>query len=53
MGGMYTLKAVKTGRFHRHVPFYGMIHVPDDWRGAGRAIRSTPCGKVTRGECSR
>jgi len=36
MGGMYTLKSVKTDRFHRHVPFYGMIHVPDDWRGAGQ-----------------
>jgi carboxymethylenebutenolidase len=36
MGGMYTLKAVKTERFHRHVPFYGMIHLPDDWRGAGQ-----------------
>ena len=31
--GMYTLKATGTGRFHRHVPFYGMIHVPDGWRG--------------------
>lgn len=32
MGGMYTLKAAGTGRFHRAVPFYGMIHVPDMWR---------------------
>ena len=29
MGGMYVLKAVSTGRFHRHCPFYGMIHVPE------------------------
>jgi len=36
MGGMYTLKSVKTGRFARHVPFYGMIHVPDEWRGPGQ-----------------
>ena len=36
VGGMYTLKSVKTGRFHRHAPFYGMIHVPDEWRGEGQ-----------------
>ncbi|MEE2768397.1 MAG: dienelactone hydrolase family protein [Actinomycetota bacterium] len=36
MGGMYTLKAVATGRFHRHCPFYGMIRVPNDWRGPGQ-----------------
>jgi carboxymethylenebutenolidase len=33
MGGMYTLKAAATGAFARAVPFYGMIRVPDDWRG--------------------
>jgi carboxymethylenebutenolidase len=33
MGGMYTLKAASTGRFDRAVPFYGMIRVPDGWRG--------------------
>jgi carboxymethylenebutenolidase len=33
MGGMYTLKAAATGTFERAVPFYGMIRVPDDWRG--------------------
>ena len=36
MGGMYVLKAVSTGRFHRHCPFYGMIHVPEQWRGPGQ-----------------
>jgi carboxymethylenebutenolidase len=36
MGGMYTLKAAATGAFARAVPFYGMIRVPDDWRGAGQ-----------------
>ncbi len=36
MGGMYTLKAVATGRFHRVVSFYGMITVPEAWRGAGQ-----------------
>lgn len=33
MGGMFTLKAVGTGRFHRAVAFYGMLKVPDDWKG--------------------
>jgi dienelactone hydrolase len=36
MGGMYTLKAAATGVFARAVPFYGMIRVPDDWRGPGQ-----------------
>ena len=47
MGGMYTLKAVKTERFHRHVPFYGMVHVPDNWRGAGQG---DPLDAVRQGE---
>jgi carboxymethylenebutenolidase len=33
MGGMYALKAAATGRFDRAVAFYGMIRVPDGWRG--------------------
>jgi carboxymethylenebutenolidase len=33
MGGMYTLKAAATGAFARAVPFYGMIRVPEAWRG--------------------
>jgi carboxymethylenebutenolidase len=36
MGGMYTLKAAAIGTFARAVPFYGMIRVPDDWRGPGQ-----------------
>jgi carboxymethylenebutenolidase len=36
MGGMYTLKAAATGVFERAVPFYGMIRVPEAWRGAGQ-----------------
>jgi carboxymethylenebutenolidase len=35
MGGMFTLKAAGTGRFHRAVAFYGMLRVPDHWRGDG------------------
>jgi carboxymethylenebutenolidase len=33
MGGMYTLKAASTGRFDRAAAFYGMILLPDGWRG--------------------
>src|SRR4051794_8328719 len=36
MGGMYALKAAGTGTFDRAVAFYGMIRLPDDWRGPGR-----------------
>ena len=32
MGGMYTLKAAGTGRFHRAAAFYGMIRIPEQWR---------------------
>jgi carboxymethylenebutenolidase len=37
MGGMYALKAAGTGRFHRAVAFYGMIRVPEAFRGPGHA----------------
>jgi carboxymethylenebutenolidase len=33
MGGMYVLKAAALGRFDRIVSFYGMIRVPEAWRG--------------------
>lgn len=33
MGGMQTLKAAASHVFARAVPFYGMIRLPDDWRG--------------------
>ena len=36
MGGMYTLKAAGTGRFDRAVSFYGMIRIPDQWKGPGQ-----------------
>ncbi len=35
MGGHYALKAAASGRFDRAVAFYGMIRVPDAWRGPG------------------
>ena len=50
MGGMYTFKAVKTSRFRRHVPFYGMVHVPDNWRGAGQG---DPLEAVRKGDAQR
>jgi carboxymethylenebutenolidase len=37
MGGMYALKASGTGRFDRAVAFYGMIRVPEHFRGPGHA----------------
>jgi carboxymethylenebutenolidase len=36
MGGMYTMKAAATGRFDRAAPFYGMIRVPEAWRGSAQ-----------------
>src|SRR5206468_12367643 len=33
MGGMYAMKAAATGRFDRAAPFYGMIRLPEQWRG--------------------
>jgi carboxymethylenebutenolidase len=33
MGGMFTYKAAGTGRFHRAVGFYGMLRVPEHWKG--------------------
>ncbi len=36
MGGMYTLKAAATGHFRQHVAFYGMVTVPEGWRGPGQ-----------------
>ena len=49
MGGMYTLKAVATGRFDRHCSFYGMIRVPDSWRGPGQG---EPLDALTVGDAS-
>jgi carboxymethylenebutenolidase len=50
MGGMYTLKTVKTRRFMRYVPFYGMIHVPENWRGPGQG---DPLDAVRQGDARR
>jgi carboxymethylenebutenolidase len=37
MGGMYALKAAASDSFDRAVAFYGMIRVPEDWRGPALA----------------
>ncbi|WP_419918152.1 dienelactone hydrolase family protein [Candidatus Poriferisocius sp.] len=37
MGGMYAIKASATGRFHRAAAFYGMIRLPEHWRGPGQS----------------
>ena len=36
MGGMYALKAAATGQYDRVVAFYGMIRLPEAWRGPGQ-----------------
>ena len=36
MGGMYALKASASHRFDRIVSFYGMVRVPDDWKGSAQ-----------------
>ena len=46
MGGMYALKAAATERFDRAVAFYGMIRVPDDWRGPALAEPLATAGAV-------
>lgn len=36
LGGMYAFKAAASHRFDRIVSFYGMIRLPDRWRGPGQ-----------------
>ncbi len=36
MGGMYAFKASASHRFDRIVSFYGMIRIPEKWRGPGQ-----------------
>ncbi len=49
MGGMYVNKAVSTGRFPRLASFYGMIHVPEGWAGAGQR---EPLAHIAEGDAS-
>ncbi len=51
MGGMYALKAAGLRCFDRVVSFYGMIRVPEHWRGPGQgepldALRGPGAAKV-------
>jgi len=36
MGGMYCFKAARSARFERIASFYGMIRLPEAWRGPGQ-----------------
>lgn len=36
MGGFYTFKAAATERYDAAVAFYGMLRVPDAWKGRGQ-----------------
>ena len=48
MGGMFTFKAAASGRFHRAVGFYGMLRVPEHWRGSPWCVTTRP----TAGSCT-
>ncbi len=50
MGGMYCYKAAASDRFHRVVAFYGIIRLPDVWKGAGQA---EPLGILLNGHADR
>ena len=50
MGGMYCLKSAGSQRFDRIVSFYGMIKVPEAWRG--RAQRE-PLGYMIMGDAEK
>jgi carboxymethylenebutenolidase len=36
MGGMYAMKTLASPRFRRAAAFYGMVRVPEGWRGGGQ-----------------
>jgi len=36
MGGMYAMKSLASPRFKRAVAFYGMVRVPEQWKGGGQ-----------------
>jgi carboxymethylenebutenolidase len=51
MGGMFAMKAAASGRFHRAVSFYGMVKLPEQWRGGEVAepldsLRAPGCAEV-------
>jgi carboxymethylenebutenolidase len=49
MGGMYALKSVRTRRFARVVPFYGMIRVPENWKSPSQG---EPLDALAQGDAS-
>ena len=48
MGGMYAMKAAALERFDAAVAFYGMIRVPELWRGPGLAEPLATIGAATK-----
>jgi len=50
LGGMYAFKACALGRFDRIVAFYGMIRVPEAWRGDDQG---EPLDALAKGDASR
>ena len=49
MGGMYCFKAAAMKRFTRIASFYGMIRLPDAWRGEGQG---EPLSLIGQGDAS-
>jgi carboxymethylenebutenolidase len=49
MGGMYAFKAASTGIFDRIVSVYGMISLPEAWRGPEQA---EPLSLLAQGDAS-
>lgn len=49
MGGMFALKSVGTRRFARVVPFYGMIRLPEQWKGDAQG---QPLAHLAKGDPS-
>ncbi len=37
MGGMYAMKSLASPRFRRAAAFYGMVRVPEGWKGDGQS----------------
>lgn len=50
MGGMYCFNSARSDRFARIVSFYGMITLPDQWKGPGHG---EPLDHLRRGHADR
>jgi hypothetical protein len=53
MGGMYCFKAARSDRFDRIASFYGMIRLPEAWKGPGQGEPLDTCTADTPIGCSR